>query len=67
MSTPLGEPLLIEVDGQLLNIVEAGPNKVPRPLIVDQRELRWAVGEFATRGREPWVKQDQLQDSWSQS
>lgn len=31
MSTPLGEPLLIEVDGQLLNIVEAGPNKVPSP------------------------------------
>ena len=28
MSTPLGEPLLIEVDGQLLNICEVGPNKV---------------------------------------
>lgn len=28
MSTPLSEPLLIEVDGQLLNISEIGPNKV---------------------------------------
>lgn len=27
-STPLGEPLLIEVDNQLLNITESGPNKV---------------------------------------
>lgn len=27
-STPLGEPLLIYVDGQLLNLCEVGPNKV---------------------------------------
>ena len=39
MSTPLGEPLLIEVDGQLLNISEVGPNKVRYPLNIDQYML----------------------------
>lgn len=32
-STPLGQPLLIEIDGQLLNVSEVGPNKVPSMLI----------------------------------